>query len=141
MSKEQKSDDDIRADISNVSDSQVAVGKGIIQTQTTSPDRSEVTEAELDELQWMLADLKRQVEAEAPPGKNDAALDRVEELEEAITAKEPDLTTMEYVKNWFGKYLPTLAGAVTSVVVHPIVGKLVEASGDALAADFHRRFD
>jgi hypothetical protein len=47
---------------------------------------------------------------------------------------------MEYVKRWFVKNLPGLAGAVTSIVVHPIVGKLVEAAGDALAAEFRRRF-
>ena len=50
------------------------------------------------------------------------------------------MTTMEYVKRWFVKNLPGLAEAVTGVVVHPIVGKLVEAAGDALAAEFRRRF-
>jgi len=64
----------------------------------------------------------------------------VQELEEAVTAEKPDLTTMEYVKQWFVKNLPGLAGAVTGVVVNPIVGKLVEAAGDALAAEFRRRF-
>ena len=80
------------------------------------------------------------MEVKAPPEKKDAALERVDELEEAITAQEPDLPTMEYVKRWFVRNLPDLAGAVTSVVVHPIVGKLVEAAGDALAAEFRRRF-
>ena len=68
--------------------------------------------------------------AEAPPEKKDAALEWVEELGEALTAGELDLTTMEYVKRWFVKNLPGLAEAVTSVVVHPIVGKLAEAAGD-----------
>jgi hypothetical protein len=36
--------------------------------------------------------------------------------------------------------LPELAGAVTGVIIHPIVGKLVEAAGDGLAAEFRRRF-
>ena len=62
------------------------------------------------------------------------------ELEEAVTAKKPDLTTMEYVKRWFARNLPELAGAVTGVIIHPIVGKLVEAAGDGLAAEFRRRF-
>jgi hypothetical protein len=47
---------------------------------------------------------------------------------------------MEYVKGWFAKHLPGLAGAVTGVIVHPIVGKLVEAAGETLAAEFKRRF-
>ncbi len=119
---------------------QVAVGEGITQTQTTGAARPEVTEADLAELRQALADLKAQVEAGSPPEKKEAALERVEELEEAITAEEPDLTTMEYVKRWFVKNVPALAGAVTGVVVHPIVGKLVEAAGDAMATEFRRRF-
>ena len=63
------------------------------------------------------------------------------ELQEAITATEPDLTVMEYAKSWFAKNLPQVAGTVASLVVHPIVGKLVGAAGDKLAADFRRRFD
>jgi hypothetical protein len=33
-----------------------------------------------------------------------------------------------------------MVGAVTSVVIHPIVGEPVEAAGDALAVEFRRRF-
>lgn len=46
----------------------------------------------------MLDTLKAQVETEAPPEKKEAALERLEELKEAVTAKEPDLSTMEYIK-------------------------------------------
>ena len=140
MSEEEKPGDVIRATISGDVSGQVAVGKGITQTQTVGAARPEVTEGDLAELRQVLADLKEKVAAEAPPEKKGAALERVDELEQAITAEEPDLTTMEYVKRWFVKNLPGLAGAVTSVVVHPIVGKLVEAAGDALAAEFRRRF-
>jgi len=140
MSEQERSGDVIRAAISGDVSGQVAVGKGITQTQTIGAARPQVTETELAELRQALADLKAKVATEAPPEKKDAALERVEELEEAVAAKEPDLTTMEYVKRWFVRNLPDLAGAVTSVVVHPIVGKLVEAAGDALAAEFRRRF-
>jgi hypothetical protein len=138
--QEKPSGDVIRATISGDISGQVAVGKGITQIQTIGAARPEVTEADLAELRQILADLKAKVAAKAPPEKKDAALARVEELEEAVTAGEPDLPTMEYVKRWFAKNLPGLAGAVTSVVVHPIVGKLVEAAGDALATEFRRRF-
>ena len=140
MSEQKESGDVIRATISGAISGQVAVGKGITQTQTIGAAPPQVTEAELAQLRQVLADLKAKVVAEAPPDKKDAALERVDELEEALTAKEPDLATMEYVKRWFIKNLPGLTGAVTSVVVHPIVGKLVEAAGDALAAEFRRRF-
>ncbi len=62
------------------------------------------------------------------------------ELESAVITAEPDLTTMEYLRNWFVKRLPSIAGAVTDVIVNPIVGKLVGAAGDSLAAEFRRRF-
>jgi hypothetical protein len=139
-SEQEKPGDVIRATISGDVSGQVAVGKGITQIQTIGAAPPQVTEADLAELRQVLADLKAKMAAEAPPDKKDAALERVAELEEAITAEEPDLPTMEYVKGWFAKNLPGLAGAVISVVVHPIVGKLVEAAGDALAAEFRRRF-
>jgi len=140
MKGEQKTSDVIRATITGEVSGQVAVGKEIQQTQVIGEARPGVTEEELAALRAMLADLKVKVEAEAPLEKKVAALERVEELEEAIATEEPDLTTMEYVKRWFVKNLPGLAGAVTGVVIHPIVGKLVEAAGDALAAEFRRRF-
>jgi hypothetical protein len=138
--QEKPSGDVIRATISGDISGQVAVGKGITQIQTIGAVRPEVTKADLAELRQILADLKAKVAAKAPPERKDAALERVKELEEAVTAGEPDLPTMEYVKRWFVKNLPDLAGAVTSVVVHPIVGKLVETAGDALATEFRRRF-
>jgi hypothetical protein len=156
ISEQEKSGDAIRATISGDISGQVAVGgertlqigpisgqvvtvgTGITQIVGAGPPK--VTEADLAELQQALADLKAKVAAEAPPDKKDAALERLEELGEAVTAEEPDLSTMEYVKGWFVKNQPGLAGAVTSVVVHPTVGKLVQAAGDALAAEFRRRF-
>jgi hypothetical protein len=58
-----------------------------------------------------------------------------------VTAKEPDLTTVQYVKQWFVKKLPALAGIVTGVLVHPAVGRLVAAAGDFVADEFRRRID
>ena len=140
MSDEQKSGDEIYADISQVSGSQITVGKGNVQQQFTGSTAPEITEAGLADLWQKLADLQARVEAEAPAENKDAALKRVKELEAAVMSTEPNLTTMEYVRDWFGRNLPALAGAVTSVVLHPIVGKLVEAASEALAAEFHRRF-
>jgi hypothetical protein len=139
MNEQPKPGDSIQATISGGVSGQVAVGKNIAQTQI-SPSRPEVTEADRAELRQLLADLRAQVAANAPPEAKDAALERVDELGEAITAKEPDLTTMEYVTRWFGKHLPQMAGVVTGVVIHPVVGKIVEAAGDLLATQFKRRF-
>ncbi len=63
-------------------------------------------------------------------------LERLDELEEAVTAEEPDLATMAYVKHWFLTKLPSVAGVVTSILVNPIVGKLVQSAGAAAIAEW-----
>jgi hypothetical protein len=129
----------ISATITGPVSGQVAVGNHISQV-STRVEAGQPSPAELAVLRQLLAELKQRVVAEAPPEKQPAALERVAELEEAITAEEPDLSTMEYVKGWFARQLPGLAGAVVSVIVNPIVGKLVESAGDMLAGEFRRRF-
>jgi hypothetical protein len=142
MSEEKKSGagDSISATVGDVSGgSQVAVGSHINQrlTQGAPPV---VTEEDMAQLRQMFEELKTKIANEVPSAEKEKALERVNELQEAITAKKPDLTTMEYVKNWFGKNLPAVAGSVVGLIVHPLVGKLVEVGGDALASTFRKRF-
>ena len=140
MNDEKKSGDFISGNIGDVGErSQVAVGKEITQTQAHGAPPV-VTAAEMAQLQQMFDELRTKIEQEAPPEEKEKALERVDELKEAVTAKEPDLTTMEYVKNWFGKNLPSVAGSVVGLIVHPLVGKLVEVGGEALASSFRKRF-
>lgn len=118
---------------------QVAIGSGIGQQQALGDAAvAAVTQAELQELRGSLAALREQVAAQAPPEQRAAAVERVDELEQAVLAERPDVTTIRYVAQWFGRNLPKLAGVVTTVVVHPIVGKLVESAGEMLADDFRR---
>jgi hypothetical protein len=138
MRKKSKSSQGIQVTVGGDVSGQLAAGQNIAQVSAKRTSR--VTESELEELSQLLAALRSKIEAEAQADQKDAALERVQELEQAVTEKKPDLSTMEYVRNWFVKNLPGLAGAVTSVVVHPIVGKLVEAGGDALVGEFRRRF-
>lgn len=131
----------IHANISGGVSGQVAVGGHNVQNQTIgATPAAAVTADERAELKRLLAELAQRVAAEAPAESKDAAAGKVTELEEALAGDEPDLTTMEYVRNWFGRHVPVLAGVVASVVVHPIVGKLVAAAGDTVAAEFRRRF-
>lgn len=118
---------------------QVAVGKNINQQQQIGSS-VEVTQADLEKVSELFADLKQKIAAEAPPEKKEAAIERVNEMEEEIVSQNPDVSTMEYVRGWFGKNLPGLLGAVTSVVVNPIVGKVVEAAGGLAAEEIRRRF-
>lgn len=118
---------------------QVAVGSNIRQ-ENHAPADVQPSEADLESLYQALEALRELVSATAPAEKQTSALERVDELATAVTAKKPDLNTMEYVRNWFARNLPGLAGAITSVIVNPIVGRLVEAAGDTLVAEFQRRF-
>lgn len=116
---------------------QVAVGKNISQThQVGAP--APVTDAEREELRQLFAQLKAEVASQAPPDQKASALERLDELEEAVQAEEPDLNTMEYVKRWFLRKLPTFAGVVTGVLVNPVVGKLVQSAGDSAVAQLDR---
>ena len=118
---------------------QVAIGDNnrLIRTSAAGPL---VTDAERRQLEMAFSDLRATVEQAAPAERRQAAQERITELQEAVMADEPDLTTMEYVRGWFARNLPSMAGAVASIIVHPIVGRLVAAAGDSLVADFDRRF-
>ena len=136
MSEGKAPGDSFRVKIGDVSGSQVAVGSDIQQMQSTQA----LSDAEMAQLRGMFDELRAKVEKEAPPEAKEKALERVTELQEAVTAKKPDLTTMEYVKKWFGKNLPALAGSVVSLIIHPLVGKAVQVGGEVLAATFRKRF-
>jgi hypothetical protein len=138
MAQDSGAGDRISASITGDVSGQVGVGKGITQTQTAGQGTAAVSDAELAELRDAFSKLKAKVFAEAPPERQLAAVERVEELEQALIAEEPDLTTVQYIGRWFGRNLPRLAGAVTGVVVNPIVGKMIGAAGDALVQEFRR---
>jgi hypothetical protein len=87
-------------------------------------------------LRGAFASLRSEVDAGVAEDQRVVALQRVDELETALTDPEPDATTVELVLRWFRRYAPKLAGAVAAVVVHPAVGALVAAAGDAAVAEF-----
>lgn len=141
MSDSDQRGDHVTGTITGNVSGQAAIGKGINQRSTAGAPAGAPTEAELADFRRLLEELRAQVAAEAPPEVRAAAAERVGEMEAAVTAGgEPDLDTLAYVRKWFARNLPSLAGAVTSVVIHPLVGRLVTAGGDAAVAEFRRRF-
>jgi hypothetical protein len=127
----------VRGTVSNVSGGQVAIGNTVNQSSVTTSSTGP-SEAELAGLLAEFATLRGQVLAD--PDTPDAAAEKLDELQAAVTAEKPELSTMEYVRDWFLKYAPKFAGAVSALVVNPIVGALVGAAGETLAAEFKRRF-
>ena len=59
----------------------------------------------------------------------------------AVVAGEPDPTRFRRALAWFRTHAPQLAGTVASVVVSPIVGKVVESAGEAIAGRFRDAID
>lgn len=134
---EKKAHTSVHGTVSNVSGGQVAIGGTVSQTSTNVTSQGP-SEADLAALLQQFSSLRQEVLADSETP--DAAAEKLDELEAAITAEEPELSTMEYVRDWFVKYAPKFAGAVTALVVNPIVGALVGAAGEGLAAEFKRRF-
>jgi hypothetical protein len=128
--------DDIEARVDGHVQGQLAVGRNITQRQSVGAMTADVSSEEWGQLRAALSELRARIAEQAPPEQSAAALERLTELERAITAPSPDLTTMEYVRGWFSRQLPALAGAVAGILVHPTVGKLVAAAGEAAAARF-----
>jgi hypothetical protein len=89
----------------------------------------------------MVAEVKARITAEAPAEQRAAAIGRIDDVQGEVLSGKPSPSTLEYVRNWFSKHLPKLAGAIVGLVVHPVVGKLVEAAGDVAATEFRMRFD
>lgn len=130
MSQNEQAGDRIEGTITGDVSGQVAIGKHIQQQSTVGGALTQQERAELDR---MLTELRARVAAQAPPEQKEAALERVGEVEAELKSDKPDPVTLAYVRQWFVKKLPGLAGAVVSVVVHPLVGKLVGAVGEGLA--------
>lgn len=117
--------------------SQVAAGKDVHQTIRTQ-SHIEVTEADFEAARELFKSLREEIETQVPPEKKEAALQRATELEEAITGEKPDLTTIDYVKSWFGKNIPQLAGTIANILINPIITKLVGAAGDVTVEQLKR---
>jgi hypothetical protein len=118
---------------------QVSVGGAVGGNVVVGRDNQIVTTpgvsaADLAAFAAAVAELKARVAA------TPEAAAQLDALHAAATAPTPDLDAMQRVRSWFMMHLPTLAGAVTGLVVHPVVGALVKSAGDAVAAEFHRRF-
>jgi hypothetical protein len=91
-------------------------------------------------LETLLAGLRQTVLAQAPPTVQSKASQRLDLLAEAIIEKEPDLALIESVLGWFQEHVPSLAGGVVAVILHPTMAQTIEAAGEPAVAEFQRRF-
>jgi hypothetical protein len=133
--------DQISSHITGNVSGQVATGKHIQITRIegTPVPINEDEQKQIDELRQLLAELRTEIAASAPEEKRAEAIQQVEQIEETIASEEPDASRLLQIQGWFARHLPKLLGAVTSVVVHPLVGRIVEATGDLATAEIRRR--
>ncbi len=133
------SGDDIRVSVGGSVGGHVVAGRNNTITNSAVTTYPRPTEAELAEFKTAVDAVKRQALAASPEEGLDA-VDQLTEFHKAATAPKPDLTTMQRVRTWFVKHLPTMAGTVTGLLIHPVVGALVKSGGDAIVAEFKERF-
>ena len=99
-----------------------------------------ISGADRAELHAFIAALKAKVQAEAPPEQREEATELVDELEDAIVAEAPKVRRMAFIRDWFSAHLPKLAGAVSELVLSPLVVKIVGSAGDLAATEFRNTF-
>jgi hypothetical protein len=102
-------------------------------------NRTTISVQDAAALKALIGSLREQVAREAPEDQREAAVAKVDELGDAI-APHPNVKRMEAIRNWFAVHLPAMLGAVTSVFVDPLVGKIVEAGGEIAADAFRKKF-
>ncbi len=117
--------------IGDVSGGQVVIGDYNTVTQKVG-----LSPEEAAKLRGVFEGFRSSVEEEAPPERRGEAVAQAEELESAIVSVRPDVGRVRTVLRWFRDNAPQLAGAAVSVVVNPLVGKVVEGAGEAIADQF-----
>ena len=99
-----------------------------------------ISDADRAEVRERIAALKATVGAVAPPDQRRAAAELVDELEDAIVAEAPQVSRMAFIRDWFSAHVPKVAGAVSELILSPLVRRIVGAAGDLAAAEFRNAF-
>ena len=114
--------------IGSVSHSQVSIGD-YNRLVALTPDESA-------ELRDLFGEFRTSVAESVAPDRRDEALAQADELERAVVSAAPDAGRARRALRWFRDNLPHVAATAVSVLVDPLVGKLVDAAGTAVADPF-----
>jgi hypothetical protein len=131
LSEGERSAGKFNVQFGDVTQSQIVMGD-----YNTVSQRVGLTPQETAELRDVFSGMRTTVAQEAPQERRDEALAQAEELERAVVTEQPDPGRIRKVLRWFRDNAPQLAGAVVSVVINPLVGKVVEGAGEAIAEQF-----
>lgn len=97
------------------------------------------TAEEIKSLETKFNQLDKEIKSATPKEIQPKAQEQAEQLKEEVLSEKPDPTIIEQAKSWFITNLPAVIGTVTSIVSHPIVGKLVESAGEYTLKNFRER--
>jgi hypothetical protein len=131
VAEEERSPGKFNVHFGDVSQSQIVMGD-----YNTVSQKVGLTPQEAAELRSLFGDLRMTVAEQAEPERREEAIAQAEELERAVVAEQPDPGSVRRVLRWFRDNAPQLAGTVASVVINPLVGKVVEGAGEAIAGQF-----
>lgn len=131
MTQDEQAPSKFNVQFRDVTDSQVVIGDYNRVAQTIG-----LTPQQTAELKSLFDEARKRVDEQAEPEQRDQALVQTGELERAVVAEQPDPGRIRNVLRWFKNNAPQLVGTVVSVVVNPLVGKVVEGAGQAIADQF-----
>jgi len=117
----------------SVTGSQIVVGD-----YNTVSQRIGLSPEETAQLRALFSDLRTTVGDVAPKELRGEAIAQANELEGTLVSEHPDPGSVRRVLGWFRQHAPELAGAVLSVLVNPLVGKVIEGAGSAIAEKLHQ---
>ena len=115
---------------------QIAVGEhNRLEHHESFAARERLDPAELAALMQEFSGLRNLVATRVSPDHREAALTQVGELEAAtLSADQPQPRRLARLYRWFVENAPALAESVATLLLGPLVGKLVGGGAEAMAA-------
>lgn len=91
---------------------------------------------EIETVNRLFVDLNSQLRSvpEISEDKRNKAISKAEELNKGIIKEKPEPGKIEQLKGWLIDNVPEVAGAVTSLFVNPVIGRVVEKAGEMISA-------
>lgn len=131
MAADEESAGKYNIEFGDVTESQIVLGD-----YNSVSQKFGLTPQEVAELGSTFSSLRSAIVGQVPPELRGEALAQAGELEHAVVSEHPDPSRARKVLSWFRDNAPEVVGAVLSIVVNPLVGKIAEAAGHAVADGF-----
>ena len=90
---------------------------------------------EIETVNRLFADLNSQLRSvpDISEDRGNEAISKADELNNEIIKEKPEPGKIEQLKSWLIDNVPEVAGAVTSLFMNPLIGKVVEKAGQMIS--------